>query len=334
MKRLVAVLAFPLLCVTIALRGASAQPDEGYRITGPHAHKNLSVFLIHGANRIEGTNFITLQEAMDRKAVVVHETGDVNRLMVTNNSNSSIFIMSGDIVKGGKQDRVIQYNYIVPPKTEKMSVNAFCVESGRWEKRGGENLHAFSSSRERIASKDLKMSVKKEKSQSGVWQSVSRMQDRLGENVGEVKGASETSLQLTLEHEKLKKAREEYSRTLAGVIRNHGDVVGYAFAINGKINSAEIFASSALFAKLWEKLINASIVEAISDYRVGATYNKVDAEDVRRFLQEADKGSTVSDLDVSERTRVLEKETPGNLLYETRDSDGGDRWINRSYMAK
>lgn len=335
MKRLAAFLGFPLLCLTIVLRDVSARSGDVNRITGPHTYKNLSVFLIRGANRIEGANFITLQEAMDRKAVVVHETGDVNRLMVTNNSNSSIFIMSGDIVKGGKQDRVIQYNYIVPPKTEKMPVNSFCVESGRWEKREGENLHAFSSSRERIASKELKMSVKKEKSQSGVWQSVSRIQDRLGENVGgDVKGSSETSLQLTLEHEKLKKAREEYSRALAGVIRNHDDVVGYAFAINGKINSAEIFASNALFAKLWEKLINASIVEAISDYREGATYEKVDADDIRRFLQEAEKGNTVSDLDVSERTRVLEKETPGNLLYETRDSDSSDQWINRSYMAK
>ncbi|MBN2080450.1 MAG: hypothetical protein JW838_15875 [Spirochaetes bacterium] len=334
MKRLYAALLFSAIIGMAGARNLTAQNIDGYRVTGPHAHKNLAVFLIHGRNRIDGTNFISLQEAMDRKAVVVHETGSVNQLMITNNSKANIFIMSGDIVKGGKQDRVIQYNYIVPPKTEKMPINSFCVESGRWEKREGENLHAFTSSNERIASKDLKMSVKKEKSQSGVWNGVSRIQDRLGEKVGEVRGSSETSLQLTLEHEKLKKARDEYARTLAGIIRGQKDVVGYAFAINGKINSAEIFASSALFAKLWAKLVNASIVEAISDYRAGAAYKKVDAGDIRRFLREAEKGNTVSDLDVSKRTRVIEKETPGNLLYETRDSAGGDRWINRSYMAK
>lgn len=325
-----------LFCFIIAAGvRAGSEPADSYRISGPYNHKNLSLFLIHGKNTINAKKFLTLAEAMEQKKVTVHETGDVNQLTITNSSNFNVFIMSGDIVKGGKQDRVLQYNYIVPPGIKRMPVSSFCVESGRWQKRGNEKADQFSTSQEMIASKDLKMSVKKSKSQSEVWSKVAEVQSDLEKNLGgSVRGSSESSLQLTLENEKLITAQKEYQKALGGILRDKKDVVGYACVINGAINSAEVFASDILFKKLWPKLVKSSIVEAVSKYKKGEAVPAKTADDVKKFIVDSEKAATVAAQDVNRRTKIVEKEADDRLYYETRDADNKGQWINKSYLMK
>src|SRR5687767_15334674 len=58
------------------------------RLSGPYEHENLAIFLIHGSDRPNSRLFTPLPEAMERKLVVVHETGEVNELAIENVSNS------------------------------------------------------------------------------------------------------------------------------------------------------------------------------------------------------------------------------------------------------
>lgn len=308
-----------------------------YKFTGPYTYKNLSVYLIHGKDRVPGTKFLILQEAMKNKAAVVYETASVNELKVSNRSNDhDIFIMAGDIVKGGKQDRVIQFSYLVPPRTEKMPIACFCVEQGRWQQRGGEDVAAFHSSNNMIASKELKMSVKKEGSQSGVWAKVSEMQGKLGDTLGgSVRSdESDTSLQLTLENKKLEEAEKDYRTHLGNIVNDRRDAVGYAFVINGSINNAEVFAAGSLFRKLWPKLIRSSIVEAISSCRDSGSTRVPAAGEIKRFLVDSENARQISAKRVSANTQVIERESKENLLFETRDSQNGRGWINKSYLKK
>lgn len=85
-------------CAAFAIPGAFA--DE-YRLSGPYKHANLSIFLIHGVSRSAGAKYLALQEAMDRKQVVVYETGSVNELAIENLSSEDVYIQSGDIVNEG-----------------------------------------------------------------------------------------------------------------------------------------------------------------------------------------------------------------------------------------
>ena len=41
--------------------------DSGYTLSGPHSHKNLTIFLIHGKNQTADKSPLTLQEALEQK---------------------------------------------------------------------------------------------------------------------------------------------------------------------------------------------------------------------------------------------------------------------------
>src|SRR5437773_10082034 len=142
------VIVFPMTLLLQAqsdLSGASQTPT-GYKLSGPYSYKNLTIFLIHGKGQLEGKNFLTLQEALEQKKVIVYETKQVNELAIENVSNEDVYVQSGDIVKGGQQDRMLAVDLIVPPKSGRMASAAFCVESGRWSRRGGEQAAVFVSS--------------------------------------------------------------------------------------------------------------------------------------------------------------------------------------------
>src|SRR5258708_4910382 len=75
-----------------------------FKLSGPYTHDNLSIFLIHGEDQLKDKVFLTLQEALAQKKVVVHETKNVNELAIENVSASEeVFVQAGDIVKGGQQ---------------------------------------------------------------------------------------------------------------------------------------------------------------------------------------------------------------------------------------
>ncbi|HWS99712.1 MAG TPA: DUF6569 family protein [Pyrinomonadaceae bacterium] len=192
-----------------------------YRLSGPYVHENLTVFLVHGQDSPNGKSFLPLEEALRRKVVVVHETGEVNELAVENLSRrEEVFIQAGDIVKGGQQDRVLAVDLIVPARSGRVPIDAFCVESGRWEQRGPEVATSFGVSPNMVASKELKMAAKSTRSQQEVWDQVEQSQEKLSASASaDVRApASRSSLQLTLENDKVRESADQYVRKLSPVI--------------------------------------------------------------------------------------------------------------------
>ncbi len=249
-----------------AAEGSRISAGE-YTLSGPYTHNNLSIFLVHGRSLVAGDKFLTLQEALQQKKVIVYETKDVNELAIQNLSDQDVYVQSGDIVKGGQQDRMISVDLIVPPRSGRMPIAAFCVEHGRWSGRGNEQAGVFSSSADVAATKEIKLAAKRSSSQGAVWESVTVAQDKLSQNVGTRVNSpvSESSLQLAVENRKVRETAESYVSALSGIVKGKDDVIGYVFAINGQVNSADVYASSALFKKLWPKLLKASAIEAIAE---------------------------------------------------------------------
>ncbi|MHC4507160.1 MAG: ARPP-1 family domain-containing protein, partial [Planctomycetota bacterium] len=138
---------------------------------------------------------------------------------------------------------------------------------------------------------------------------------------------SPTSLQLTLESKKVKEAAEKYTKALAGVVEGRDDVVGFAFAINGEANSADLYASRALFRKLWPKLLKAAAVEAVAELKKDEENKKVAhpaagylvAEFFTKLDEEGEKVA-VSEKEITKRVRMKTKESDEVILFEMFDT--------------
>ena len=313
---------------------AEAQ-SSGYKISEPVSYKNLSIFLIHGKDENTKGNILTLQEALDRKLFVVYETSDVNELEVENLSKEfDVFIQSGDIVKGGKQDRVLAVSIIIPARSGRVSIEAFCVESGRWTKRGNEESDKFTSSNDRIVTKELKIAANGERSQQEVWKQVSEAQSKLGKAVGGsvASTTSSSSLQLSLENRQVASNVDDYMRQLSGAINGKSDVIGYAFSINGQINSADIYVSNALFKKVWLKMLKAAATEAVASAHGVRLAEPANADAVKTFIDDSERAAA-NEKSVGSGAELVTREDKDNVMYEARDAKT-KAVIHKTYVKK
>jgi hypothetical protein len=141
---------------------------------------------------------------------------------------------------------------------------------------------------------------------------------------------SQSSLQLALENEKLKDAQATYLAALRGAAEKDDDVVGYVFAVNGKLNSAEVYPSNGLFRKMWPKLLQASVTEAIGQRNAGGEATPT-TDVASAFLEEARQGRA-SENTLPAAVRLEMRDAEKSLYFETKRADGA--WVHRSYLAK
>ena len=307
-----------------------------YRLSGPYTHKNLSIFLIHSRTTITRTrSFLTLQEALEKKKVIVYETQSVNELAIENLSSEDVYVQAGDIVKGGKQDRMMAQDFIVPPKSGRMPIAAFCVEHGRWSGRGNERAGVFSSSSDAAVTREIKLAAKSSNSQGAVWENVRLAQDKLSQSVGARvnSNVSASSLQLAVENSRVQATADSYIKALGNIVNRDNDVIGYVFAINGNVNSADVYSSNALFRKLWPKLLKANTVEAIAQLQK-ESFKPASTDHAKAFLTEAEKPRASAPKDVTARVKVVTREDDKNVFFETRDEDQKGAWVHRNYIKK
>jgi hypothetical protein len=246
---------------------------------------------------------------------------------------------------------------LLPPKSGRVPIASFCVEQGRWSARGQEDVKRFASSASALPSREMKLAMKAPKPaptpmaglgqaaayaevgarQSEVWEGVRKMQSRLSGNLGASVAApqSGSSLQLALENKKLMEARGTYLTALQPAGSADDDVVGYVFAVNGKLNSADVYPSNALFRKMWSKLLEASAIEAIGQ-KGDARAAPPSIEAVQAFLNDAERGKA-SQRPLNAGSRLDTRDGDRAFLFETARAPApgaSANWIHKNYLAK
>ena len=168
-----------------------------------------------------------------------------------------------------------------------------------------------------MATKALKLANRLEGKQGEVWKRVEMAQKQLKDNLKtEVKDAkSVSSLQLSLENKKLLENIDSYIKKLSSCVDGKNDVVGFAFAINGQVNSADVYAANGLFKKLWPKLLKASAVEAVAELKQDKTFPAVTADQVKAFMADAAKGK-LSEKEVTKRLQQLLNDNDDSCLFQ------------------
>lgn len=329
---------------------------DDMRVSGPIVHDNLAIYLLCDSTA-RGAVPLTLEEALAKGSVKVRETGNVNELIVENVGNDEVFVQAGDIVKGGRQDRVLSVDLLLPSHSGELPIAAFCVESGRWSARGGEDAQQFSAAAAAMPSHDAKLAMQAYAAasvstlpvtgdlnshgliranpasrQEQIWATVSNLQGQLSRSIGAPVSApaSPSSLQLTLESEKLKQAQATYIMALQDKGEVSDDFVGYVFAINGKISGGDAYASNKLFRKMWRKQLSANVTEAIS-MKDKADITPPPVGNVKAFLAAAEAGVKAERV-INANVRLATLDGDASFYAETRRADGG--WVHRSYLAK
>ena len=205
---------------------------------------------------------MTVNEAMEAGA-------SVNTLTIENTSDEAIYIMAGDIVIGGKQDRVIAEDMIAMPNSGKIAVPVFCVEPGRWSPRENPTQNAPITNNEQdgiyaftgyfnVASNSIRQTVKNEKDQGEVWAKVGDMRSR-----NNVQSGTSTYGDLA-SSKSFTNARDAYMTQFENLFDDSNDIIGCIVVSGDKVLACDIFGTSDLFKKQYKVLLHSYVSDAIT----------------------------------------------------------------------
>ena len=314
MKQSILTILMVLVCGLIVMAaGNGGDPSlpataNDYKILAPITHGDLTIFPVVSDKIHDTSNFITLDEGIRSGDVVVTEVGnlhstmrrrppyqsrpytgaEVNRLVLVNNSKHPLILLAGEVVTGGKQDRVVGKDRIVPAESDPVDLSVFCVEHGRWTETSAKfDTHASVMLQPSVRGKAMA-----EKDQQKVWDEVGRSRAGLSASIvaappaasagGGSGGTADSQalyvgqLNSTTSYAKARENKavqaqvdsivEPMQKSYESVIKQlrNQNAVGVVVSVKGHIVWADMFASSALLAKYWPKLLDSYATEALT----------------------------------------------------------------------
>lgn len=190
----------------------------------------------------------------------------VNTLYIENTSEDTIFLMSGEVVKGGKQDRVIAKDMVIPPNSGQIDLSVFCVEKGRWTYKDSDSFNGYF----QMASMNVRGAVDKSKEQTKVWEEVDKVNSKQ-----KVKTSTSAYTALTSSKE-FKEKQDNYLKEIKEQLKNQ-QIIGMIAVTGNRVIGCDMFASNELFSLYADKLLQSYITEAISNgEKVTINKNKVE----------------------------------------------------------
>ncbi len=206
---------------------------------------------------------------------------EVNGLVLINNSDRPLLLLAGEIVTGGKQDRVIGADRLVLPKSEPIDLSVFCVEPGRWVA----SSEHFGSMKSQMAQPGVRTPAMAARDQQQVWDMVGSARSALVLNMPRSSAAvgGTTSYAKAMAAPQVQAKLDVVATDYEGILRElrQSGAKGVVVAINGNIVWADLFASSDLLAKYWQKLIRSYAAESITSVNMKGS---VDQKAAQQFL--------------------------------------------------
>ena len=312
--------ALPVLLMAAAVAGiraaAETAPTTGeYKLLAPITHGDLTIFPVIAAKAHDTSGFLTLDEGIRSGDVVVTEVGsihgmirrrrplpqtysraEVNRLVLVNNSKRPLILLAGEVVTGGKQDRVVGKDRIVPAESDPVDLSVFCVEPGRWVGSSAK----FDTHASVMAQPSVRKKAMVDADQQKVWDEVSTARAGMaakaapsaspaGSGLALRELEATTSYATTIENSAVKQQMESITapmqKSYESVIKQlrNQNAVGVVVAVKGRVVWADIFASSALLDKYWPKLLQSYAAESLT---ASGSSGEASIKEAQRFLDD------------------------------------------------
>jgi hypothetical protein len=303
---------------------ASQRPEGDWRILDPISYENISIFPVVSGSSQDTSSFLTLEEGLASGEVIVSERGatgmvrrrgdlrpnavpqydsgaSVNQLVLINRSKRPLLLLAGELVSGGKQDRIIGKDRIVPAGAEPLPLDVFCVEHGRWTGSSAQ----FNASKT-IVHPSVREQAAVEKEQTQVWAAVTNGSSAKPPARSSAAPAPAPRLSVealadtisseapTQSYQKIYEGtrvggsvdsfvdqlQRRFARATSGLKGER--VVGVVVAYGGEVAWSDIFASSDLFHQYWSKLLRSYAVEALARPTLRETASP---DEAREFLR-------------------------------------------------
>lgn len=296
---------------------------SGWRLAEPVSYENLTMFPVLAAEPARTSEFVTLDEALASGDATISEQGSeglrrtrgtggvripdfsgggasVNSLVLVNRGKRSLVLLAGELVSGGKQDRIIAKDRIVAPGEKPLPLDVFCVEHGRWSagtEFAAAKMMVHPSVRERAAVDQQQTEVWEavragsmssarsnagSPGQAAAQLSTSRIRSAIGSAApteSYAKLYSSRTIGVPIETF-VEEAQKRFERATA---KWKGErVVGVVVAYGAEVAWSDIFASPELFAHYWNKLLRSYAVEALARPQ---SIERAAMEDAGDFLQ-------------------------------------------------
>jgi hypothetical protein len=257
----------------------------------------------------------------------------VNTLALLNHSKRPLLLLAGEIVTGGKQDRIIAKDRIVPADADPIDLSVFCIEPGRWTGASSSfSASAPGPAKSFMVQPEVRKQAMAAQDQQQVWNSVrgaiSTMEEAAapsptsGPGLG---GLGTTSYARAMQSSAVSEKVDEAAapaiaareQVLAKLREEHA--IGVVVAVHGEIIWADLFANTDLLARYWTKLVRSYAAESLTG---GDDRAAPSVSDAQNFLNAPANGAETSEGDVGiyryrdlksgqSETFVLESLLPG-----------------------
>src|SRR5258707_6804230 len=300
---------------------AASRAEGDWRILDPVVYENIAIFPVVSGSSQDTSSFLTLEEGLASGDVIVSERGtvrmvrnrdgvhtipdysasaSVNQLVLIYRRKRPLLLLAGELVSGGKQDRIIGKDRFVPVGAEPLPLDVFCVEHGRWTGSSSQ----FTASKT-IVHPSVREQAAVDQKQTEVWAAVAEgtkaksplasaapsAPARLSSGVLADAISSEAptqSYRKIYESSRVggsvdgfaEQVQRRFARATSGLKGER--VVGVIVAYGGEVAWSDIFASGELFHQYWSKLLRSYAVEALARPTLRETAS---VDDAREFLR-------------------------------------------------
>lgn len=201
-------------------------------------------------------SFYSLKTALKKGWVKIKERGNymvdnINVLVIENNSNETIFIRSGEMVTGGRQDRVIAADTILLAGKKEYTIPVYCIEESRWSEH--ERKFSYGGN----AASGLQKIIDSVHNQKKLWEEIRRLLVLNNQT-------SSSSYATLLSNHKIADSTSAYIKYfLQQFSKRDSSIVGIIASTGNKILGADVFLNEGLFYQTLPELLNKYCVEAI-----------------------------------------------------------------------
>jgi hypothetical protein len=223
----------------------------GVRVGERRAHGGLTVFWLHAPAASTPWAVATLDEARAQGALIVSERDQaaVSEIVIENRGPVHVLLLAGEILQGGKQNRIVVEDVLVPPRSGPLTLPVFCVEQGRWQGAGKQF-----STRETLAAPRLREKMLERTDQRQVWAEV----DRYARSAAAPSATG--SYQAIPDKPEVQAQQKDVEAAIGGAIAPGAQ--GAAVYVGDTLAGLDLFEDGSLFAREWSKLLRASTIEA------------------------------------------------------------------------